>query len=185
MGKKHEKGKWPSRSDGRSKIQNNYDEETEALPVFNYKATIIETLQSHDTLIIAGETGSGKSTRNPCIVFRVKNWKFKFIIALEIPKYIYQEFLSKKDTQNEHDSKKRKMVGITQPRRLAAVTLAKRVAMELDVPLGREVGYSVRFDDRVSLKETRIKYLTDGMLLREMLVNPTLDHYAVLCLDEV
>ena len=77
------------------------------------------------------------------------------------------------------------MVGITQPRRLAAITLAKRVAMEVGVRMGREVGYCVRFDDRVTPNITRIKYLTDGMLLRELLIDPMLEKYSVLCLDEV
>lgn len=77
------------------------------------------------------------------------------------------------------------MIGVTQPRRLAAVTLAKRVALEVGVRVGREVGYSVRFDEQVTPNITRIKYLTDGMLLRELLVDPDLQKYAVLCLDEV
>lgn len=57
------------------------------------------------------------------------------------------------------------MVGITQPRRIAALTIAKRVAEECDVPLGQKVGYSVRFDDTTS-SSTRLKYMTDGFLLR-------------------
>lgn len=58
-----------------------------------------------------------------------------------------------------------KMVGITQPRRIAAVTIAKRVAEESDVELGQRVGYSIRFDDCIS-SYTRLKYMTDGFLLR-------------------
>lgn len=78
---------------------------------------------------------------------------------------------------------KRGAIGITQPRRVAAVTVADRVAMEMGVELGGLVGYSVRFDDTTS-GATRIKYLTDGMLLREALLDPLLRRYSVVVLDE-
>lgn len=77
------------------------------------------------------------------------------------------------------------MVAITQPRRIAAVTLAKRVSAELGTVLGQVVGYSVRFDEKTTENVTRIKYLTDGMLLRELLLSPDLESYSVVCLDEV
>ncbi|KAG2706688.1 hypothetical protein I3843_05G103400 [Carya illinoinensis] len=75
------------------------------------------------------------------------------------------------------------IVGVTQPRRVAAVSVARRVAQELGVPLGDEVGYAIRFEDRTS-ERTRIKYLTDGVLLRESLSNPELNQYSVIILDE-
>lgn len=75
------------------------------------------------------------------------------------------------------------MIGVTQPRRVAAVSVARRVAQELGVRLGEEVGYAIRFEDRTSEK-TRIKYLTDGVLLRESLSNPELSAYSVIILDE-
>ncbi|XP_065874215.1 probable pre-mRNA-splicing factor ATP-dependent RNA helicase DEAH4 isoform X2 [Euphorbia lathyris] len=74
-------------------------------------------------------------------------------------------------------------IGVTQPRRVAAVSVARRVAQELDVRLGEEVGYAIRFEDRTS-ERTRIKYLTDGVLLRESLSNPELSEYSVIILDE-
>lgn len=74
-------------------------------------------------------------------------------------------------------------IAVTQPRRVAAVTVARRVAQELDVRLGEEVGYAIRFEDRTS-PTTRIKYLTDGVLLRESLANPELNEYDVIILDE-
>ncbi|XP_057751575.1 probable pre-mRNA-splicing factor ATP-dependent RNA helicase DEAH4 isoform X2 [Arachis stenosperma] len=74
-------------------------------------------------------------------------------------------------------------IAVTQPRRVAAVTVARRVAQELGVQLGEEVGYAIRFEDRTSHR-TRIKYLTDGVLLRESLVNPELNEYSVIILDE-
>lgn len=76
------------------------------------------------------------------------------------------------------------MVAVTQPRRVAAVSLASRVADEVGTPLGQIVGYSIRFDEQLS-KQTRLKFLTDGMLLREMLTDPLLQKYCVIMVDEV
>ncbi|XP_078150328.1 RNA helicase family protein isoform X1 [Carex rostrata] len=75
------------------------------------------------------------------------------------------------------------IIAVTQPRRVAAVSVSRRVAQELGVSLGDEVGYAIRFEDRTSHK-TRIKYLTDGCLLRESLSNPELNQYSVIILDE-
>ncbi|XP_051148923.1 probable pre-mRNA-splicing factor ATP-dependent RNA helicase DEAH4 isoform X2 [Andrographis paniculata] len=74
-------------------------------------------------------------------------------------------------------------IAVTQPRRVAAVSVSRRVAQELNVNLGEEVGYAIRFEDRTSEK-TLIKYLTDGVLLRESLSNPELSNYSVIILDE-
>lgn len=74
-------------------------------------------------------------------------------------------------------------IAVTQPRRVAAVTVSRRVSEELNVRLGEEVGYAIRFEDRTSEK-TIIKYLTDGVLLRESLSNPELSQYSVIILDE-
>ena len=76
-----------------------------------------------------------------------------------------------------------KSVGITQPRRVAAVTVAKRVAFEMGVEVGGKVGYTIRFDDKTS-PSTKIKFLTDGMLLREAMIDPSLSNYSVIILDE-
>ncbi|XP_051179566.1 probable pre-mRNA-splicing factor ATP-dependent RNA helicase DEAH4 [Lolium perenne] len=78
---------------------------------------------------------------------------------------------------------RRGAIAVTQPRRVAAVSVSRRVAQELGVPLGEEVGYAIRFEDRTSEK-TSIKYLTDGVLLRESLSNPELKQYSVIILDE-
>jgi len=75
------------------------------------------------------------------------------------------------------------MIGITQPRRVAAITVATRVAQELDSEIGDKVGYSVRFEDKTS-SSTRIKFLTDGMLLREAMLDPSLSRYSAIVLDE-
>ncbi|AQL01661.1 putative pre-mRNA-splicing factor ATP-dependent RNA helicase DEAH4 [Zea mays] len=78
---------------------------------------------------------------------------------------------------------RRGAIAVTQPRRVAAVSVSRRVAQELGVPLGDEVGYAIRFEDRTS-ERTCIKYLTDGILLRESLSNPELKQYSVIILDE-
>lgn len=75
------------------------------------------------------------------------------------------------------------IIGCTQPRRVAAMSVAKRVSEEVGCELGREVGYTIRFEDRTS-PDTRIKYMTDGMLQREILVDPDLKNYSVIMLDE-
>lgn len=75
------------------------------------------------------------------------------------------------------------LIGCTQPRRVAAMSVAKRVSEEMEVKLGGLVGYAIRFEDCTS-KETKIKYMTDGVLLRESLVEPDLDKYSCIIMDE-
>ncbi|XP_028065249.1 pre-mRNA-splicing factor ATP-dependent RNA helicase DEAH10-like isoform X3 [Camellia sinensis] len=114
---------------------------------------LVEEVRSNNILIIVGETGSGKTT--------------------QLPQFLFNAGLC-------HDGK---VVGITQPRRVAAVSVAKRVAEECGVQLGQRVGYSIRFDDTTS-SSTRIKYMTDGLLLREALLDPYLSRYSVIIVDE-
>lgn len=90
----------------------------------------------------------------------------------QVPQFIYRSDLLPKGK-----------IIVTQPRRVAATTLARRLSQELNVDLGKEVGYSVRFDERSS-HQTRIKFMTDGMVLRELLGNPTLSKYTYVILDE-
>jgi ATP-dependent RNA helicase DHX33 len=75
------------------------------------------------------------------------------------------------------------MIAVTQPRKVAATSLAARVAAEQNTSLGSSVGYSVRFDERFS-PETRIKYMTDGMIVRELMSDPLLSKYSVVIVDE-
>ncbi|XP_027564705.1 pre-mRNA-splicing factor ATP-dependent RNA helicase DHX16-like, partial [Neopelma chrysocephalum] len=74
-------------------------------------------------------------------------------------------------------------IGVTQPRRVAAMSVAARVAVEMGTKLGNEVGYSIRFEDCTS-DRTVLKYMTDGMLLREFLTEPDLASYSVIMVDE-
>ncbi|KAJ2932637.1 hypothetical protein H1R20_g4462, partial [Candolleomyces eurysporus] len=75
------------------------------------------------------------------------------------------------------------MIAVTQPRRVAATSLAARVAQEQCSTLGQLVGYAVRFDEK-STSDTRIKYMTDGMIVRELLSDPMLSRYSVVIVDE-
>lgn len=123
------------------------------LPVAGYRRQILWALERHAVLVCIGSTGSGKSTQIP-------------------------QFLSEAGWTPAGRS-----IVITQPRRVAASTLAARVAAEMGVNLGREVGYSFRFED-VSSPETVIKFVTDGMLLREISSDPLLSRYSVVMIDE-
>lgn len=84
---------------------------------------------------------------------------------------------------NEAGYTRNGVIGCTQPRRVAAVSVAQRVADEMGVKLGSDVGYSIRFEDCTS-PETKIKYMTDGILLRESLTDPDLDKYCAIVMDE-
>ncbi|KAJ6222574.1 hypothetical protein RDWZM_001119 [Blomia tropicalis] len=129
------------------------EETRKSLPIFPFREDLLEAIRDHQVLIIEGETGSGKTT--------------------QVPQYLHEAGFTK-------DGKK---VGCTQPRRVAAMSVAARVAEEMNVKLGSEVGYSIRFEDCTSEK-TIIKYMTDGMLLREFLGEPDLASYSVIIIDE-
>ncbi|KAJ8094490.1 DEAH-box ATP-dependent RNA helicase prp43 [Marasmius tenuissimus] len=104
---------------------------------------------------MVGETGSGKTTQIP-----------QFVAYSDLP------------------HTKGKLVACTQPRRVAAMSVARRVADEMDVELGRHVGYSIRFEDMTEAGTTFLKYMTDGMLLREAMNDPNLERYSTIILDE-
>lgn len=91
----------------------------------------------------------------------------------QIPQYLYEENVL--GNQN---------IVITQPRRVAAITIAQRVAQEKQTQLGQLVGYKVRFEEQIVPHKTRIIYMTDGMLLRELIVDPDLKQFSVVIIDE-
>lgn len=128
-------------------------QQRKSLPIASVEKRLVQEVRNNDTLIVVGETGSGKTT--------------------QIPQFLF----------NAGFCSDGKVIGVTQPRRVAAVTVAKRVAEESGVELGQRVGYSIRFDDMTS-GSTRIKYMTDGLLLREALLDPYLSRYSVLIVDE-
>ncbi|MGX6742284.1 ATP-dependent RNA helicase HrpA [Streptomyces peucetius] len=124
----------------------------EQLPVSQKKDEILETIRDHQVVIVAGETGSGKTTQIPKI-------------CLELGRGV------------------RGMIGHTQPRRIAARTVAERVAEELNTPLGEAVGWRVRFTDQAS-GDTLVKLMTDGILLAEIQTDRELRAYDTIIIDE-
>ena len=137
------------------------------LPVAGKMAEFLKVFQANQFVVgassratsslieaVVGETGSGKTT--------------------QIPQYVAYADLAQQ---------RRKRIACTQPRRVAAMSVAKRVAEEMDVTLGEEVGYSIRFEDCTSPKSFLV-YQTDGMLLREAMNDNTLERYSTIILDE-
>ncbi|KAI0479470.1 P-loop containing nucleoside triphosphate hydrolase protein [Xylariaceae sp. FL0804] len=124
------------------------------LPVHKQRQEFLNLYQKSQILVFVGETGSGKTTQIP-----------QYVIYDELPHLNH------------------KMVACTQPRRVAAMSVAQRVADELDVNLGEEVGYSIRFEDKTSPR-TILKYMTDGMLLREAMHDHNMSRYSCIILDE-
>lgn len=124
------------------------------LPVHSQRDEFLEMYHKSQILVFVGETGSGKTTQIP-----------QFVLFDELP--------------HLHG----KIVACTQPRRVAAMSVARRVADEMDVNLGDEVGYSIRFED-VTSQKTILKYMTDGMLLREAMNDNDLQRYSTIILDE-
>ena len=122
------------------------------LPIHEHREEIIAALHEHQVIVVAGETGSGKSTQLPKICLEAG-----FGIA--------------------------GLIGHTQPRRIAARSVAQRIADELNSPLGQAVGYKIRFDDKTS-DQSYIKLMTDGILLAEVAGDRFLNQYEVLILDE-
>lgn len=128
-----------------------------SLPAYKYRDEFLETIAANQVLIVVGETGSGKTT--------------------QLPQYLFEAGYA------SGANGKVLKIGCTQPRRVAATSVARRVAEEVGCELGTDVGYSVRFESKQSDK-TAIKYLTDGMLLREFLSDPLLSTYSALMIDE-
>ncbi|HEX3770934.1 MAG TPA: ATP-dependent RNA helicase HrpA [Polyangiaceae bacterium] len=123
------------------------------LPISARIREIAEAIDAHPVVIVAGATGSGKTTQLPKI-------------ALALGRGV------------------KGVIGVTQPRRIAATSVAARVASEIGTPLGTEVGYQVRFQDRTSAG-TYVKFMTDGILLAEIQGDPRLRRYDTIIIDEV
>ncbi|MCJ1366184.1 hypothetical protein MMC16_005310 [Acarospora aff. strigata] len=129
------------------------EETRKSLPIYTFREQLLAAVAEYQVLIIVGETGSGKTT--------------------QIPQYLHEAGYTKGGMK----------AGCTQPRRVAAMSVAARVAEEMGVKVGNEVGYAIRFEDATSDK-TVLKYMTDGMLLREFLTEPDLGGYSALMIDE-
>ena len=127
-----------------------------SLPVSARRDDIAAAIQAHQVVIVCGETGSGKTTQLPKIAMSLGRGR---------------------------GAGGRGLIGHTQPRRIAASSVAKRIAQELNSPLGEVVGFKVRFQDRVSPGAT-VKLMTDGILLAETQTDPLLRDYDTLIIDE-
>ena len=131
----------------------------ESLPVSARRDEIMEAITKHQVVIICGETGSGKTTQLPKIALALGRGKCNAPPG------------------------KGKLIGHTQPRRIAASSVAKRIAEELKTPLGDVVGFKVRFQDRLS-RDASVKLMTDGILLAETQTDPLLNNYDTIIIDE-
>ncbi|MDB5744071.1 MAG: ATP-dependent helicase HrpA [Polaromonas sp.] len=131
----------------------------ESLPVSGKRDDIAAALNAHQVIIVCGETGSGKTTQLPKIALSLGRGKLNYPPG------------------------QGKLIGHTQPRRIAASSVAKRIAEELKTPLGEVVGYKVRFQDRLS-RDASVKLMTDGILLAETQTDPLLRAYDTIIIDE-
>ncbi|MGA8787139.1 MAG: ATP-dependent RNA helicase HrpA, partial [Polaromonas sp.] len=131
----------------------------ESLPVSGKREDITAALTAHQVIIVCGETGSGKTTQLPKIALAMGRGKLNYPVG------------------------QGKLIGHTQPRRIAASSVAKRIAEELKTPLGDVVGYKVRFQDRLS-RDASVKLMTDGILLAETQTDPLLRAYDTIIIDE-
>ena len=132
----------------------------ESLPVSGKRQEIMDAMTAHQVIIVCGETGSGKTTQLPKIALALGRGKL-----------------------NAKPGEKGRLIGHTQPRRIAASSVAKRIAEELKTPLGDVVGFKVRFQDRLS-KDSSVKLMTDGILLAETQNDPLLLAYDTIIIDE-
>lgn len=142
------------------------------LPISARVSDIREALLTHQVVIVAGATGSGKTTQLPKVALEVYNStssKRSDATSIGAP-------APKKQPRTP-------IIGVTQPRRIAATSVATRVAEELNSSLGREVGYQIRFENRTS-RDTQLKFMTDGILLSEIQTDPLLRRYHTLIVDE-
>ena len=131
----------------------------DSLPVSGKREDIATALAAHQVIIVCGETGSGKTTQLPKIALAMGRGKLNYPAG------------------------QGKLIGHTQPRRIAASSVAKRIAEELKTPLGDVVGYKVRFQDRLS-RDASVKLMTDGILLAETQTDPLLRAYDTIIIDE-
>jgi ATP-dependent helicase HrpA len=132
----------------------------EGLPVSARRDEIMAAMDQHQVIIVCGETGSGKTTQLPKIALMLGRGRL-----------------------NAKPGEKGRLIGHTQPRRIAASSVAKRIAEELKTPLGEVVGFKVRFQDRLS-KNASVKLMTDGILLAETQTDPLLQAYDTIIIDE-
>ncbi|KAK3074493.1 DEAH-box ATP-dependent RNA helicase prp22 [Teratosphaeriaceae sp. CCFEE 6253] len=128
-------------------------DQRESLPAYKMRRQFLDAVRQYQLMIVVGDTGSGKTT--------------------QLTQYLAEDGYGGQGL----------MIGCTQPRRVAAMSVAARVSDEVGCRVGEEVGYTIRFEDKTS-DRTRIKYMTDGIMQREILLDPELSKYSVIMLDE-
>ena len=131
-------------------------EQRSQLPIFAEEQSIMEAIRGNPVVVICGETGSGKTT--------------------QVPQFLYEAGFGNKSSSNPG------IIGITQPRRVAAVSMAERVGVELNNK--SVVGYQIRYDSTTVNADTAIKFMTDGILIREIQSDFLLNKYSIILLDE-
>ena len=138
-------------------------ESSRILPIAPYRAALLDAIDKYQTLIVVGDTGSGKTT--------------------QIPQFLLESLKEIDDSSKERQMRK-SLIAITQPRRIAALSAAKRVAEETGSALGSLIGYSIRFE-RVWGPESRVIYMTDGTLLRTLTAeSKSMKDFDIIILDE-
>ncbi|MFZ3125513.1 MAG: DEAD/DEAH box helicase, partial [Acidovorax sp.] len=142
----------------------------ESLPVSAKRDEIMAAIDKHQVIIVCGETGSGKTTQLPKIALAMGRGKRPIQGAGGA-------------SGNARPGQKGQLIGHTQPRRIAASSVARRIAEELKTPLGDVVGFKVRFQDRLS-RDASVKLMTDGILLAETQTDPLLKAYDTIIIDE-
>ncbi|MEY3550140.1 MAG: ATP-dependent helicase HrpB [Pseudomonadota bacterium] len=162
----------------------------EDLPVSARRDDIMSAIHAHQVVIVCGETGSGKTTQLPKMALALgrgswKKWGSDTDKLGSEPEFCFAKSVSDPNLSDPHLSKpkRRQIIGHTQPRRIAATSVAKRIAEELKTPLGEVVGYKVRFQDKLS-RDASVKLMTDGILLAETQTDPLLQAYDTLIIDE-
>ncbi|BBN07307.1 ATP-dependent RNA helicase DDX35 [Marchantia polymorpha subsp. ruderalis] len=134
--------------------QFSFEKRRQRHPIFKHRHELLYLVKKHGVTVVVGETGCGKTT--------------------QLPQYLMEAGWAEGG----------RLIACTQPRRIAAQTVALRVSEEMRVSLGAEVGYSIRFEEVTTPGVTKIKFLTDGVLIREMMADPLLSRYSVIMVDE-
>jgi ATP-dependent helicase HrpA len=145
------------------------------LPVSERREDIMAAMQAHHVIIVCGETGSGKTTQLPKMALALGRGGWKLGSD--------PDFAQQNSGSDPNRKQRRQIIGHTQPRRIAATSVAKRIAEELKTPLGEVVGFKVRFQDKLS-RDASVKLMTDGILLAETQTDPLLLAYDTLIIDE-